>query len=51
MKDADGAIRCVMFRGNAMHLRFRPENGMQVLVTGRITCFRETANISSMSIP
>lgn len=39
MKDADGAIRCVMFRGNAMHLRFRPENGMQVLVTGRITVF------------
>ena len=28
MKDAEGALRCVMFRGSAMRLRFRPENGM-----------------------
>ena len=39
IKDADGALRCVMFRGNAMRLRFRPENGMKVLVTGRISVF------------
>ena len=39
LKDATGAIRCVMFRGQAMRLRFRPENGMKVLVTGRVSVF------------
>ena len=39
LKDSDGAIRCVMFKGSATHLRFRPENGMKVLVTGRVTVF------------
>ena len=39
LKDAEGAIRCVMFRGQASRLRFRPENGMKVLATGRITVF------------
>ncbi len=39
LKDAAGALRCVMFRGSAVRLRFRPENGMQVLATGRITVF------------
>ena len=39
LKDEQGAIRCVMFKGQAYHLRFRPENGMKVLVTGRISVF------------
>lgn len=39
LKDTDGALRCVMFRGQASHLRFRPENGMKVVVSGRITVF------------
>ena len=39
LKDSGGALRCVMFRGNASALRFRPENGMQVLAMGRITVF------------
>ena len=39
LKDAEGAMRCVMFRGQALRLRFRPENGMKVVVTGRITVF------------
>ena len=39
LKDSAGALRCVMFRGSAVRLRFRPENGMQVLATGRITVF------------
>lgn len=39
LKDAGGALRCVMFRGSAIRLRFRPENGMRVLATGRITVF------------
>ena len=39
LKDSGGAIRCVLFRGAASALRFRPENGMQVLATGRVTVF------------
>ena len=39
LKDAEGALRCVMFKGQAGRLRFRPENGMKVVVTGRVTVF------------
>ena len=39
LKDAEGSLKCVMFRGQASRLRFRPENGMKVLATGRITVF------------
>ena len=39
LKDAGGALRCVMFRSSAARLRFRPENGMKVLAMGRITVF------------
>ena len=39
LKDAEGAIRCVMFRREAMGLRFRPENGMKVIAFGRVAVF------------
>lgn len=39
LKDAGGAIRCVMFRGSAGRLRFRPENGMKVIAGGRISVY------------
>ena len=39
LKDAEGAMRCVMFKGSAAHLRFRPENGMKVIALGRISVF------------
>ena len=39
LKDAEGAMRCVMFKGQALRMRFRPENGMKVVATGRITVF------------
>lgn len=39
LKDAGGAIRCVMFRGSAAALRFRPENGIKVLASGRVSVF------------
>ena len=39
LKDAGGSIRCVMFRGSAFSLRFRPENGMKVIAQGRISVF------------
>ena len=39
LKDAEGAMRCVMFKGNAFKLRFRLENGMKVIAFGRISVF------------
>ena len=39
LKDEGGALRCVMFKGNAMRLRFRPENGMKVMAMGKISVF------------
>ena len=39
LKDGEGALRCVMFRGDAASLRFHPQNGMQVIAAGRVTVF------------
>ena len=39
LKDEGGALKCVMFKGNAVRLRFRPENGMKVIAMGRVTVF------------
>lgn len=39
LKDRDGSLRCVMFRGNAQKLRYVPENGMSVLAYGRIAVY------------
>ena len=39
LKDENGALRCVLFRREAQHLRFRPENGMKVTALGRVTVF------------
>ena len=39
IKDDGAALKCVMFKGNALKLRFRPENGMKVIAMGRITVY------------
>ena len=39
LKDGQSALRCVMFKSSAVKLRFRPENGMQAVVFGRISVF------------
>ena len=39
LNDSESSLRCVMFKGSAVKLRFRPENGMKVIAAGRISVF------------
>lgn len=39
LKDESSALKCVMFKGNAMRLRFRPESGMKVIAMGKVSVF------------
>ena len=39
LKDEGGALKCVMFKGSALRLRFRPENGMKVIAMGKISVY------------
>lgn len=39
LKDDGAALKCVMFRGSAIRLKFRPENGMQIIAMGKISVY------------
>ena len=39
LKDSGAVLKCVMFRGKAMSMKFDPQNGDTVLAIGRITVY------------
>ena len=45
LKDKDAAINAVMFRSDAMRLKFRLENGMKVIVRARVSSFPRTGAV------
>jgi len=45
LKDQNSQLNAVMFRSQARLLRFRPENGMQVVVRGRITIYEDRGQL------
>lgn len=45
LKDQSSQIRIVMFRSSARLLRFRPEDGMQVVVRGRVTIYEDRGEL------
>jgi exodeoxyribonuclease VII large subunit len=45
LKDENAQIRVVMFRSSARLLRFKPDNGMQVIARGRVTVYEERGEL------
>jgi exodeoxyribonuclease VII large subunit len=45
LKDQNSQIRVVMFGSKARLLRFRPENGMQVVLRGRVTIYEDRGEL------
>ncbi|MGN1030745.1 MAG: exodeoxyribonuclease VII large subunit [Butyricicoccaceae bacterium] len=45
LKDAGAAISAVMFRSDAMRLRFQVKNGMSVIVRGRISSYPKSGQV------
>ena len=39
LKDENSSLKCVMFKGSAIRLRFRPENGMKVIAMGKVSVY------------
>lgn len=42
LKDAQGAISCVIFKQDAMQIPFLPENGMKVVLYGHVSLYEKT---------
>ena len=49
LKDAGAQLRIVMWRTQARLLRFKPENGMQVIARGRVTVYDERGDLQFQS--
>src|SRR3954464_3549124 len=49
LKDDAAQVRVVMFRLKEQLLRFRPENGMQVVARGRVTLYEQRGELQLMA--
>jgi exodeoxyribonuclease VII large subunit len=45
LKDPSAQLRVVMFRSSARLLRFRPDNGMQIVLRGRVTIYEDRGEL------
>ena len=45
LKDSKSEIRCVMFRGNCLNLKFKPGNGIKVHLNGSLTIYQQRGQI------
>src|SRR5581483_11833998 len=45
LKDGEAQLRVVMFRMQARLLRFRPENGMEIVARGRVTVYESRGEL------
>lgn len=44
LKDQYSKVNCIMFSGNVANLIFMPENGMKVIVKGRVSVYEKEGN-------
>ena len=45
LKDVKSEIKCVMFKGNNLNLKFKPGNGMKVHLSGSLTIYEQRGQI------
>jgi len=45
LKDGKAELRCVLFKGYATYVRFRLDQGVEVIATGRITVFTQRGQL------
>jgi exodeoxyribonuclease VII large subunit len=49
LKDGDSQLRVVMFRAQARLLRFKPQNGMQIITRGRVTMYEARGELQLLA--
>jgi exodeoxyribonuclease VII large subunit len=49
LKEDGAQIRVVMFRSQARLLRFRPENGLQIMARGRVTVYEDRGELQILA--
>ena len=49
LKDAQSQLKCVLFRGAARFIKFRPQDGLRVLARGILMSMKRAANTNLSS--
>ena len=48
LKDEASTIKCVMFKGYAQYVKFKPADGMKVIINGQVSVFERDGSISNI---